>query len=273
MLLIRNIIIVVVLVYAAASVVLYLFQDRLIFFRQTLTRERLQDLKEKFPGSEEVSLMTPDSIELRGWLHHGTYEGQAPLLIYFGGNAEEVSWMMEFGNMAPGWSLLLVNYRGYGMSQGRPGEKVMLSDALLLYDKFSTRNDINEKKIVVMGRSLGTAVAVYLSANRPVSGTVLVSPYASIEDIASASFPAFPVRYLLKHKFNVLPFASETENPMISIIASDDTIIPKIHSRRLYEAWKGDKSIKVIPDSDHNTLMLDSLYWHYIREFLDKLAD
>jgi uncharacterized protein len=272
MLVMRKIIIIVAVVYIAASAILYVFQDRLIFFRQTLTRERLQYIQDRFPGSEEVSIMTPDSIELRGWLLHGKSEGPSPLLIYFGGNAEEVSWMMEFGNRIHGWSFLLVNYRGYGMSGGKPGEKDMLSDALLLYDTFSTRNEIDEKNIVVMGRSLGTAVAVYLSANRPVAGTVLVSPYASIEELAQSNFPAFPVRLLLKHRFNVLPLASGIENPMLAIIASDDTIIPVIHSRRLYDEWKGEKSLREIPDSDHNTLILNALYWEYISRFLNGLA-
>jgi uncharacterized protein len=272
MLVMRKIIIIVAVVYIAASAILYVFQDRLIFFRQTLTRERLQYIQDRFPGSEEVSIMTPDSIELRGWLLHGKSEGPSPLLIYFGGNAEEVSWMMEFGNQAPEWSFLLVNYRGYGMSGGKPGEKDMLSDALLLYDTFSSRNDIDEKNIAVMGRSLGTAVAVYLSANRPVTGTVLVSPYASIEELAQSNFPVFPVRFLIKHRFNVLPLASGIENPMLAIIASDDTIIPMIHSRRLYDEWKGEKNLREIPDSDHNTLILNDLYWEYISRFLNGLA-
>lgn len=266
-----KIIFILFIIYIAASALLYLFQDRLIFFRQSLTHERLKHIKENFPGSDELSIMTPDSIELRGWLLHSTNEGPAPLLIYFGGNAEEVSWMMEFGNEAPEWSFLLVNYRGYGMSGGKPGEKEMFSDALLLYDTFSKRKDIDEKNIAVMGRSLGTGVAVYLSANRLVSGTVLVSPYASIEKLAQSNFPAFPVRFLMKHKYNVLPLASETENPMLAIVASDDRIIPTIHSQRLYDEWKGEKILRVIPDSDHNTLTLNVLYWQYISGFLKRV--
>jgi uncharacterized protein len=272
MMVIRKIVIILAVVYISASALLYLFQDQLIFFRQSLTRDRLQYIKENFPGSEEVSIMTPDNIELKGWLLHGTNESPAPLLIYFGGNAEEVSWMMEFANEIPEWSFLLVNYRGYGMSGGKPGEKEMFSDALLIYDTFSKRKDIDEKNIAVMGRSLGAGVAVYLAANRLISGTVLVSPYASIEDLARASFPLFPVRFLMKNKYNVLPLASEAENPMLAIVASDDTIIPMIHSQRLYDEWKGEKELKIIPDSDHNTLAFNMLYWEHIGSFLNGLA-
>jgi len=259
------------ILYTAASVFLYFLQDRLIFLRQTVSAERLKHIRDNFPMAEEVTLKTHDGIRLHGWLVNGKNTGRSPLIIYFGGNAEEVSWMLEYKEKISDWSLLLVNYRGYGMSGGKPGEKALLADALLLYDEFSQRDDIDTANIVVLGRSLGTAIAIHVSAYRSVAGTILASPYASIEDIARISFPVFPVRYLLRHKFNMLKLASSIENPMMTMVACDDAIVPVKHSRRLYEAWKGNKEINVIPSSDHNSMPFNNLYWQYINDFLGRL--
>ena len=168
-----------------------------------------------------------------------------------------------------GWSVLLVNYRGYGKSEGSPDEQALLSDALLLYDTFSERKEIDPLRIAVMGRSLGTAPAVHISALRKVSHSVLVSPFGSMEDLARANFPFIPVRLLLKHKFNVMPKAASADNPMLTIAASDDGIVPLKHSKRLFEAWKGQKILHVIDNADHNTISLHAGFWTIIREFLN----
>jgi uncharacterized protein len=269
----RRILILGLVVYLVITGLLYLYQDRLIFFRQGISTGRIEYIRDNYPHMEEISVATPDNITLYGWLVHSGREGPSPLIIYFGGNAEEVSWMIEQQEEVSGWSLLLVNYRGYGLSQGRPGEKEMVRDALLLYDSVAGREEIDPEKIVAMGRSLGTAMAVYLSAHRNIAGTILVSPFASIADIARSSFPFFPVRHLLKHQFNVLPLAASVENPMLTLVASDDTVIPLHHSKRLFQAWKGEKNFHLIAQSDHNTLSFDIIYWQRIREFLNTLSD
>jgi uncharacterized protein len=266
---IRRIIVVGLTLYIAASAILYFFQEQLIFFRQPVSDERLRYIGEMFPTAEGVMIKTHDDISLHGWLTHPGRTRPSPLLIYFGGNAEEVSWMLEQNDKLANWSILLVNYRGYGRSGGRPGERELLDDAILLYDQFSGREEIDAEKIAVMGRSLGTAMAVHLSASRKVAATVLVSPFGSIEDIARTSYPVFPVRYLLRHRFNVLPLAESIENPMLTIIGSDDRIIPKHHSYELFQAWKGSKEMVVIHNAGHNDISMTSIYWESLNRFLN----
>lgn len=267
----RRIIFLILTVYIFISGVLYLFQDNIIFFRQSISNKRLQEIRESFPMVEEITLTTADDIKLHGWLVNRKSEDHSPLLIYFGGNAEEVSWMIEHKNKLSEWSILLINYRGYGLSEGMPGETAMYSDALFLYDEFSKREKIDNNKIAIMGRSLGTAMSVYLSARRRVAGTVLVSPFGSMEDLAKANFPVIPVGPLLKHKLNVKPLASAAGNPMLTLVAGNDQIIPMKHSERLFKAWNGDKKLVVIEHSDHNSISRHSDYWHNIRNFLNSL--
>ena len=266
---IRRIILLVVTVYLLINGVLYVSQTNLIFFRQKIDPWRVEYIKNNYPAAEEVYIDTPDGKKLHGWLVHGSHDKPAPLLLYFGGNAEEVSWMIDEADRFTEWSILLVNYRGYGKSEGSPDEQALLSDALLLYDTFSVRKEIDPERIAVMGRSLGTAMAVHISAYRKVTYTVLISPFGSMEDLARSNFPFMPVRLLLKHKFNVLPQAASADNPMLTIVASDDSIVPLKHSERLFAAWKGKKVLHVIDHADHNTISLSAGFWSIIRKFLN----
>ena len=136
---------------------MWLFQERMLFFPRSL-----ESRPAPRPNVEEVTLVAADGIRLRGWMvkSAGT---PAPLVIYFGGNAEEVSWLAGVADQFAGWSLLLVNFRGYGESEGKPGEKELFEDALLIHDYAKRRPDVSPERIVAMGRSLGSGVAVHLA--------------------------------------------------------------------------------------------------------------
>ena len=111
-------------------------------------------------------------------------------LLYFGGNAEDVAGNVEsFSEAFPDRSLYLVNYRGYGGSSGRPSETALVADALAVFDHVRTQH----ADVAVMGRSLGSGVAVQLAAARPVSRLVLVTPFDSLVNVAKEYFRWLPV--------------------------------------------------------------------------------
>ncbi|MBK5105654.1 MAG: alpha/beta hydrolase [Burkholderiales bacterium] len=250
-------------------VLIYLFQERLIFFPQPLTQDPVQ----AFPGTaiEEVGLVADDRVKLRGWLVHATAtQAPAPVLIYFGGNGEEVSWLAATADKYAGWSLLLVNYRGYGDSEGKPGEAELFSDALQIYD-YAARHALGGR-VAVMGRSLGSGVAVYLASRRPVAGVILVSPYDSVESVAKGIYPYLPIGLMLRHRFDSLSRAPQIEAPLLCLVASDDRVIPRPHSERLYAAWVGRKQWREIRPADHDSLAGEPAYWRAIAEFLATLG-
>ena len=109
------------------------------------------------------------------------------------------------------------------------------------------REDVDRNRIVVFGRSLGTAVAARVAAERPVAGVVLVSPFDSLAAIGNHHYPWLPVSLLLRHRFEARADAVRGEAPMLAIVADSDTIIPVERSRALYEAWAGPKSWQVVP--------------------------
>ena len=247
---------------------IYFLQERLIFFPQPLTQDPLR----ANPGVaiENVDLVTSDQVRLRGWLVKATpTPTPAPLLLYFGGNAEEVSWLASTADRYAGWSLLLFNYRGYGRSEGKPGETELFADALQIYD-YAARQ-AQGGRVAVMGRSLGSGVAVHVAAQRPVAGVILVSPYDSIESVAKGVYPFLPISLMLKHRFDSLSRAPGIKAPLLCLVASDDRVIPRPHSERLYAAWGGPRQWREIRLADHDSLAGEPDYWQAIAAFLHRL--
>ena len=181
---------------------LYFAQDSLIFYRQPLAEARRAQIAQRFPAAEEFALAAADGTRLQGWLVRPREPQAAPLVLYLGGNAEEVSWMHEaVGNPArgetPGVAWLLVNYRGYGASEGRPSERALVADALALHDHVRQLPGIDPGRLFAFGRSLGSGVAVALAAQRALRGVILVNPYDSLGAVAGHYYPDLPVNWML----------------------------------------------------------------------------
>jgi pimeloyl-ACP methyl ester carboxylesterase len=173
-------------------------------------------------------------------------------LIYFGGNAEDVSLNMPaFSAGFPDSAIYLMHYRGYGGSSGKPSEKALLTDALVLFDEVhATHPDID-----VVGRSLGSSVAVYVASRRPAARLVLVTPFDSLRDLAGRQFPYVPVRWFMLDTFETRKFAPRVTVPTTIIAAEYDEIIPRASTELLRLRFKsGLVSFTVLSGVGHNTI-------------------
>jgi pimeloyl-ACP methyl ester carboxylesterase len=187
-------------------------------------------------------------------------------VLYFGGNAEEVSWMIgQARTHMPEAAWLLTDYRGYGSSAGAPSERAMASDALAWYDY--ARQRLGAARIYVFGRSLGSALAVRVAAEREVVGVVTVTPFDSLRAVASHYYPFLPVRWLLKHPFDSLSLAPRIGAPLLCLVATDDEVIPAEHSRRLAAAWGGATTVVELEGATHNDTDDSPLFWRSFRIF------
>lgn len=242
----------------------WLTQDRLIFFPQAL------ESASHLPAhAAPFELQAADGTKLRGWTIAGAAE-PAPTILYFGGNAEEVSWTLADARWPRDWTIVGVNYRGYGASEGKPSERALHADALAIYDAVAASGRVDRGRLVVFGRSLGTGVAVRVAADRPVAGAVLVSPYDSLAAVGRGHYPWLPVSLLLRHRFEAAADAARIQAPMLALVADADRIIPVARSRALYDAWAGPKTWREIPGADHNTLGSSPAFWHEVVRFLDE---
>lgn len=258
--------------YVLIAGLAYVMQDRLLFFPQPLAAGDLRAIAARYPRAEEIRLPVEEGITLHGW-YLKPMEAAAPrtpVLIYFGGNAEEVSWLLGQAPRFAGYSLALMNYRGYGGSGGRPSEAALYSDALRIYDHAIARADVDAARVVLMGRSLGTAMAVHVAARRSATAVLLVSPFDSVLDLGRRHYPILPVSWLLRHRFDAKIDAGRIHAPVFVLTAANDSIIPRPHSRALYEAWRGPKAWREIQGADHNDVSDSPAYWQEIGEFLEQ---
>ncbi|MFN9932212.1 MAG: alpha/beta hydrolase [Cyanobacteriota bacterium] len=177
-------------------------------------------------------------------------------LIYFGGNAEDVS--LTRGDLAallPDMALYLLHYRGYGGSEGQPSEAGLRADEQALYALVAQRH----RQVSVAGRSLGTGPAVHLAATRPVQRLVLLVPFDSLLAVARNAMPWLPVELLLRDRWDAAAEAPRVTAPTTIVAAEFDAVVPSAHARSLHAAFRpGVAQLKVVSDLEHNTPLLES---------------
>ncbi len=187
-------------------------------------------------------------------------------ILYFGGNAEDVSRTVpELAAAFPEHAIYAPHYRGYGGSDGRPSERALHADAAAVFADVRSRH----ADIDLVGRSLGSAIATRLAATQPVRRLVLVTPFDSILAIAARLFPFLPVRLLLADRFEAVQDAPQVTVPTLVITAGRDEVVPGAHTRRLIEAFRpGVVTERGFPTAGHNDVSLDPAYLDAIRTFL-----
>ena len=179
-------------------------------------------------------------------------------LIYLGGNAEDVSASLPTLDRAfPDRALYLLHYRGYAGSTGKPSEQALVGDAVLLFDRVAAAHP----DVVVVGRSLGSGVALQLAARRQVARLVLVTPFDSIVDLAARQYPFFPVRWLLRDKYESWRYAEQLQTSTLVLAAEHDEVIPAWSTQRLVSRFRpGVATVQVLPGVGHNTISESPAY-------------
>jgi pimeloyl-ACP methyl ester carboxylesterase len=225
--------------YLLLCLALLLFQRSLIYFPQPRAVDDPARLM-RLPTAEAEVLVSTRPLPGR------------KALIYFGGNAEDVSLnLAQFAQAFADHALYLLHYRGYGGSAGSPSEAAIQADAQALFDRVHAEHPCT----VLVGRSLGSGVAVRLASQRPAAGLVLITPYESIEALARQQFPYVPVQWLLRDKFESWKYARQIEVPRLLILAAEDKVIPRASSDALYGHFRpGGARLAVIPAAGHNDL-------------------
>lgn len=178
--------------------------------------------------------------------------GGGDAVVYFGGNAEEVSGNVPtLARVFAGRAVYLANYRGYSGSSGVPTEAGLFADALVLYDYVRARH----RSVSVIGRSLGSAVAGYVAAEREPAKVVLVTPFDSGLNVARQMYPMFPISVLLKDRLETIRRVKDIAAPTLVFIAGQDAVITRNRTDALLAAFPaGQVRVVVIDHADHNNI-------------------
>ena len=236
--------------YILLCAFLYLNQENLLYHPQ-----------ERKITHKENTLLIPTDVGQTVVTTEIRNRGKA--LIYFGGNAEDVSQRLaKFTQIFPQYSLYLMHYRGYG-SDGHPREEPIYQDALALYQKVAKDN----AEIVMMGRSLGTGIATRLAAEKPTQQLILITPYSSIEDVASERYWGIPVPLLLKDKYLSWQYAPQVTAKTSIFLATNDRVISPDNTMKLFRSFQaGLATVYSFENEGHNSLSSTKRYSELLRE-------
>jgi hypothetical protein len=253
--------------YVVVTGVLYVAQSSFIFFPRSIAAHQISFLNQ---FKENEIKLNHEGVSLHGWFIQNASHPESPLIIYYGGNAEEVSQNLHDLDKFGDYSMLFMNYRGYGKSEGRPSQYALFADALFIFDHFSDQYQFQPENIIIMGRSLGSAVAVHVAGQRQVKAMVLVTPFDNLVNVAKKHYPIFPIKLLLRHPFLSDSIAPNITCPMLAVMGKEDRIIPNDLSMNLVEKWGGKRESIILENVGHNTISFSEEYWVAIQAFLSK---
>lgn len=256
----------VLLLYVAYGCLLFLFQRQILFPRYQI--QGPSGTGKQIPGLEEIWLDTKGA-KVEAWflpaaLSHAT--GSAPAVIFAHGNAELIDfWPEELQKFAAfGIGVLLVEYPGYGRSEGSPTQRTVVEAFVAAYDALVARKDVDPSRIVFMGRSLGGGAVCALAAERPSAALILLSTFTSVRSCASSFFvPGF----LVLDPFDSLSVVSAYSGPILIIHGRHDNIIPYKHGVALYRAAQRGEMLTY--DCRHNDCPPSwDTFWKDVKSFL-----
>ncbi len=252
----------VFIVFVGSVMGLFSFQDSLIFYPVDANPRVFQHYQQ-----HEIAVSS-HGYQLQGWRFVNERSDNNNVVLYFGGNAEDVTLNFPNVNAFNARQVFFFNYRGYGNSQGKPSQQALYEDGLSIYDDLLKSHDVEPDRVIVMGRSLGSAVATYIAAHRSVARVILVTPFDSLENVAKGIFPLLPVSWIIKHPFPSLTYAPDIKVPALFLVAANDEVVPVKLSKNLYELWAGPKQWALLPGMTHNDIQAHPNYYSMVAAFV-----
>lgn len=226
--------------YFALVVMVYVIQGRLIYFPDRNVHVTPQARGLAF---ETVRLHTADDVELDAWFVPA--ELPRGVLLFCHGNAGNISHRLEslavFHDL--GLSTLIFDYRGYGRSSGAPSEQGTYLDAAAAWHYLVKDRGVAPEQIILFGRSLGAAVAIWLATQHKPAALIVESGFTSVPELAAQLYPWLPMRWLARFRYNNLDRIARLDVPVLVVHSRDDEIIPYVHGRRLFDAARGQKQL------------------------------
>ena len=248
-------------IYLGICLLLYLLQDRMMFFPQPL------GVDPEGPNVEPA-VVERDGVALRGWVVNPHSNG--PLLFYFSGNAEEVSGLTEDFAKLDALSILM-NYRGFGASDGKPTAADLIEDAAAIVAEMRTRLGV-DRPVILFGRSLGSGIAALAARSGPVDGIVLMSPYRSIEHIARRRYPFAPVRWLLRQNIDASLAIDSLPERVLVLHARRDRVVPTAESLAFLRLLPRQPEVLEFV-GPHNIALATPEVWETIEEFVGRVRN
>lgn len=252
------------------AIFIWCFQDRFLF-HPSFDQESFNILRDN--NSFEEIIIKENDFELHGWIKRNTNKEVAPLVIYFGGNAQNSSSTFNYFETNEtfkyfdSYNVLYVDYPGYGLSVGNPTSTKLLESGLTIYDYASKLEYVDKDNIIIFGFSIGTGVATYVSSLRDVNGLILLAPYDELINMYNDTINIFygPFKLLVRHNIKSYIYAKDVKTNPLIIASEDDTIINSKHALSLVEHFNTTYDVVIEKGFGHNEfltqqIVLDNIY-------------
>ena len=222
--------------YLVLLSLLYLKQPALIYLPDMPTRQQVATPLNVGLDYRPVTLIAEDGIKLDGWFL--PVEAPRATLLFFHGNAGNISHRLESLDFfhSLGLAVFILDYRGYGRSEGSPSEVGTYKDAEAAWRYLTETRGLSPSEILLFGRSLGGAMAAYLASRHKAMGLVLESTFTSVPALAAEHYPWVPVRWLIRYHYPTLERLPGLRMPLWIVHSNEDEIVPFSHGQALYEA-------------------------------------
>ena len=267
-----NVALLVAIAYAVIAALLFVFQSRLLYFpeigRDVLTTPRAAGLE-----FEDVWLDVESGVRLHGWFVPRAQPKGVALVLHgnAGSIALRIDWLRMFHEL--GYAGFVIDYRGYGRSTGSPTEQGTYADAQAAWDYLVRTRGWQPGNIVVLGESLGGAIAASLAVRTAPRALILQSAFTSVPDVAAAVYPIFPVRWISRFKYETRAYLRENSAPVFVAHSRGDEIIPFSHGQTLYAQAREPKRFLELSGGHNDGFIFARREWiEALATFLEEAA-
>ena len=254
-----------ILIYFVITVVVYFFQRKLLYhpFSPQITGKGL------IHNFETINFKTSDNFELKGWFH--LKNSNKKTILFLHGNAgnldNRIDKLNSLGSMDI--NFLIISWRGYSGNPGNPSEAGLYKDALSGIE-WLNKKGISNDRIILYGESLGTAITTEIAQNKNFAGIILEAPFTSMVDMGQKIYPIFPVRLLLKDKYESKNKIKNIKSPILVLHGRKDKIVPFYMGEKIFEIANNPK-FKYFTDLDDHMMNFDDKLINEIDIFISNL--
>lgn len=257
--------------YGGLALYLYVFQERFVYFPELPSRQVMATPADIGLAFEAVRLGTADGETLAGW--YIPAPAARGTLLYLHGNGGNIGHRLDpiavFHRL--GLNILIIDYRGYGDSSGKPSEEGTYQDALAAWDYLTQEKRHMPDRIVLFGESLGGSIAARLAARQTPAGLVIYASFTSVPELAQALYPIFPASRLARYRYDTRAALGSVNCPLLILHSPEDEIIPFSHGQALLAAAREPKRLVELRGGHNDALLLGrEVYARAVGEFLQK---
>ncbi len=258
---------VLVALYAALLVLVLVLEDRFVYYPD---RYPVGEWTAHGLTVEDCFFETEDGIRLHAWWQEGTGSGAAPVLLFFHGNAGNITHRADNLHLLAGTTLsvLIVDYRGYGKSQGRPSEKGLYLDGEAAYRYLTDERGIEPRRIISFGRSLGATVALHVALKHRVAGLIMEGAFTNARAMARSVMPILPVGPFIRSRLDNIGRVGELKAPLMVIHGDRDETVPFRQGKEVFEAAPEPKEFYRVEGAGHNDTYVEGGE-QYLRTLLE----